>query len=72
MVAATPDHVEIRVDSACQIEDRLNSAVTDLQAIAARTRTHGILVIRLNPGHFRVSLSNRVPFGLTREATHYA
>jgi hypothetical protein len=70
MNTATVEHLEIRVDSACQIEDRLNSAVEDRQAIATRTRTHGILVTRLNPGHYRVSLSDRVPFGLTREQTH--
>jgi hypothetical protein len=60
-------HIEIRVDSVCQLEDRLNSAVKHLQAIAVRTRTHGVLVTRLNPGHFRVCLSDQVPYGLTRE-----
>ncbi len=70
MATATAEHIEIKVDSACQIEDRLNSAVKDLQVIATCTRTHGILVTRLSPGHFRVSLSDQVPFGLTREDTH--
>jgi hypothetical protein len=35
--------------------------------VAVRTRKHGILVTRLNPGHYTVSLSDSVPFGLTRE-----
>jgi hypothetical protein len=70
MNTATIEHLEIRVESAGQIEDRLNSAVKDLQAIATRTRTHGILVTRLNPGHYRIALSDQVPFGLTREHMH--
>ncbi|WP_258062043.1 hypothetical protein [Arthrobacter sp. ZGTC412] len=70
MITATAEQVEVRVDSAGEVEDRLNSAVRGLQVIAARTRTHGILVTRLSPGHFRVSLSDQVPFGLTRELVH--
>ncbi|WP_285251073.1 hypothetical protein [Pseudarthrobacter sp. fls2-241-R2A-168] len=69
MPTATADHIEIRVESAFQIEERLNSAVKDLQALAVRAGTHGILVTRLEPGHFRVSLSDQVPFGVTREST---
>ncbi|WP_163166110.1 hypothetical protein [Arthrobacter sp. Alg241-R88] len=70
MTAATVEYREIRVSSADEVEDRLNSAVRDLQVIATRSRTHGILVTRLNPGHFSVSLSDQVPFGLTRELIH--
>lgn len=69
MPTATEEYVDVRVTSAVEMEDRLNSAVQELQVIATRTRTRGILVTRLNPGHFRVSLSDRVPFGLTRELT---
>lgn len=64
---ATTECIEVRVDSAGELEGRLNSAVEDLQVIATRNRTHGILVTRLNPGHFSVSLTDQVPFGLTRE-----
>jgi hypothetical protein len=70
MTAATVEYREVRVSSAAEVEDRLNSAVRDLQVIATRSRTHGILVTRLNPGHFSVSLSDQVPFGLTRELIH--
>ena len=70
MATATAEYIEVRVNSAGEVEDRLNSAVKDLQVIAARSRTHGILVTRLNPGHFSVSLSDQVPFGLTRELIH--
>ena len=67
MNTATAEPVEIRVNSACQIEERLNAAVQILQAVARHAGTHGILVTRLNPGHFTVSLSDKVSFGLTRE-----
>jgi hypothetical protein len=70
MPTATAEYREVRVNRADEVEDRLNSAVKDLQVIATRSRTHGILVTRLNPGHFRVSLSDQVPFGLTRELIH--
>ncbi|MEW9871306.1 hypothetical protein [Arthrobacter sp. HS15c] len=68
MNTATAEHVEVRVDSARQIEERLNAAVKELQPLAASAR-HGILVTRLNPGHYTISLSEDVPFGLTRERT---
>lgn len=67
MNTATAEPVEIRVNSACQIEERLNAAVQHLQAVATSGGTQGILVTRLNPGHYTVSLSDKVPFGLTRE-----
>lgn len=70
MATATAEHIEVRVNSAGEVEDRLNSAVKDLQVIATRSGTRGILVTRLNPGHFSVSLSDQVPFGLTRELIH--
>ncbi len=67
--ANTIEAVEVRVDTACQVEERLNAAVQDLQSLAIRTR-HGILVTRLGAGHYTVSLSDKVPFGLTREHAH--
>lgn len=69
MHSTTAEPVEVKVDTARQVEERLNAAVQDLQAVATRTRTRGILMTRLNPGHYRVSLSDKVPFGLTREQT---
>jgi hypothetical protein len=69
VATATAEYVDVRVDNAGQVEDRLNSAVQDLQVKATLLRTHGILVTRLNPGHYRVALSDQVPFGLTREYT---
>jgi hypothetical protein len=66
-MTTTAEVLEVRVDTARHIEERLNAAVRNLQDVAVRTRKHGILVTRLNPGHYTVSLSDSVPFGLTRE-----
>ncbi|WP_104175555.1 hypothetical protein [Arthrobacter sp. Y81] len=67
MNTTTADVLEVKVDTAQQLEERLNAAVRSLQDVATRTRAHGILVTRLNPGHYTVSLSDSVPFGVTRE-----
>ncbi|MDR6504687.1 hypothetical protein [Arthrobacter oryzae] len=63
----TTEVLEVKVDTARHLEERLNDAVRNLQDVAVRTRKHGILVTRLNPGHYTVSLSDKVPFGITRE-----
>lgn len=63
----TTEVVEVKVETARQLEERLDAAVRDLQLVAARTRNQGILVTRLNPGHYTLLLSDTVPFGLTRE-----
>ncbi|MEK0155778.1 hypothetical protein [Arthrobacter oryzae] len=63
----TAEVLEVKVDTARQLEERLNAAVRNLQLVAAHTRNRGILVTRLDPGHYTVSLSEHVPFGLTRE-----
>jgi hypothetical protein len=68
MNSATAESLEVRVDCASQIEERLNAAVQDLQTVAARTG-HGILVTRLSPGQYTIALSAQVPFGQTRERT---
>jgi hypothetical protein len=67
MNSTTADVLEVKVDTARQLEERLDAAVRSLQGAATRTRAHGILVTRLNPGHYTVSLSDTVPFGETRE-----
>jgi hypothetical protein len=67
MNTTTAEVVEVKVETARQLEERLDAAVRDLQLVAARTRNRGILVTRLNPGHYTLSLSDTVPFGLTRE-----
>ncbi|NQD90631.1 hypothetical protein HP499_22885 [Paenarthrobacter sp. CM16] len=69
MNTAADTSVEVRVETATQLEDQLNAAIQHLQPQATRSG-HGILVTRLNPGHFTISVSDEVPFGLTRERSH--
>ncbi|CAH0207824.1 hypothetical protein SRABI83_02066 [Arthrobacter sp. Bi83] len=70
MNTTTAQPVEVKVDSARHVEERLNSVVRDLQMVASRTHDKGILVTWLSPGHYTVSLSDDVPYGLTRELVH--
>ena len=51
---STTEVLDVKVDTARQLEERLNAAVRNLQDVAIRTRAHGILVTRLNPGHYTV------------------
>jgi hypothetical protein len=60
--------VEVRVDTASQIESMLEAAIEKLQPMATLSR-QGILVTRLDPGHFSISVSDAVPFGVTLERT---
>ena len=59
--------IEVIADSTRLVEARLDAAVLDLQSVASRTGTRGIMVTRLNPGHFIVALSDEVPYGRTHE-----
>jgi hypothetical protein len=59
--------IEVIADTARLVEARLDAAVLDLQSMATRTGTRGIMVTRLNPGHYTVALSDEVPFGRTHE-----
>jgi hypothetical protein len=58
--------IQIRVTSAHQVDERLNAAVALLQKPEISSR-RGILVVRAEPGYYIVSLSDEVPFGLSRE-----
>lgn len=53
---AIAEHLAVRVESAHEIEERLNAVVLDLQPVAARVR-QGLLETRLSPGHFAISQS---------------
>jgi hypothetical protein len=58
---------EVKVENANLLDERLNTAVAAMQIIAMGSRTQGIKVTRLRPGHYTVALSDAVPFGVTRE-----
>lgn len=61
------DVINIHVTSRSALEERLDEAVKKLQDAAALTQTHGILVTRHEPGRYTVSLTDEVPYGITRE-----
>jgi hypothetical protein len=62
------DAIRIHVTSR-RLDEKLEVAVKQLQAVAMRTRTHGILVTRHGPGEYTATLSDQVPFGTTMERT---
>ncbi|MCU1517485.1 MAG: hypothetical protein JWQ75_2206 [Pseudarthrobacter sp.] len=45
----------------------MNTSTAEHVEVRVDSARHGILVTRLNPGHYRISLSEDVPVGLTRE-----
>lgn len=65
---STPiDRIDIDVDRRHLLDEELDAAVRRLQEIALPTGTHGILVTRIAPGRYTATLSDQVPFGMTRE-----
>ncbi len=69
-MTAASNSIEIKVDNRGALDDRLTAAVQGLQEIAMTGGTHGILITRLEPGHYTAALSDQVPFGMTRELIH--
>jgi hypothetical protein len=59
--------IDIHVDDRRILDERLDAAVKDLQEAAMLTGTHGIIVTRNRPGSYTATLSEQVPFGMTRE-----
>ncbi|MDN4645995.1 hypothetical protein QCD75_18655 [Arthrobacter sp. PsM3] len=69
-MSALADPIDIHVSSHSVLDERLEVAVSQLQGVAMLSKSHGILVTRHGPGHYTASLSDRVPFGMTRELLH--
>ena len=59
--------IDIQVDDRKVLDEKLDAAVKDLQEAAMLTGTHGIIVTRNRPGSYTATLSDQVPFGMTRE-----
>jgi hypothetical protein len=59
--------IDIHVSDRRVLDERLDAAVKDLQEAAMLTGTHGIIVTRNRPGSYTATLSDQVPFGMTRE-----
>jgi hypothetical protein len=65
---STPiDRIDIDVPSRHLLDQELDAAVGRLQEVALPAGTHGILVTRVAPGRYTATLSDQVPFGMTRE-----
>jgi hypothetical protein len=64
---STTNTIDIQVDDRKILDERLDAAVKRLQEAAILTGTHGIMVTRNKPGSYTATLSDQVPFGMTRE-----
>jgi hypothetical protein len=64
---STTNTIDIQVDDRQILDERLDAAVQCLQEAAMVTGTHGIMVTRHRPGSYTATLSDQVPFGMTRE-----
>jgi hypothetical protein len=67
MQTSADDAIHIHVTSRRALDEKLEVAMKQLQAVAMRARTHGILFTRHEPGAYTASLSDQVPFGITME-----
>lgn len=59
--------IEVKVDSATHLHERLNAAVETARQKAIKHGKHGILVTQYGYGNFMVAISPEVPYGLTLE-----
>lgn len=59
--------IEVNVDNAAHLHERLNAAVETARQKATKHGKHGILVSQHGYGNFTVAISPEVPFGLTLE-----
>lgn len=62
--------IDVQAEDALQLEERLNAALEDLQHAATVTCSQGILIDRVQPGRYTVSLSSEVPYGYTHERSY--
>ncbi len=67
MNTATDTELDIHVTDRASMEASIEEAMLELVNAARISGTHGILITRLDHGHFRAALSKGVPFGYTEE-----
>lgn len=60
--------IDLEFSTAAEMHAGLEVAVAELIEVAAKDASCGILVTRLHPGRYTVSLDESVPFGETYEA----
>lgn len=67
MITISPDTLTIKATDRASMDRELDEAVSAARTVAMRERRRGILVSRHGHDTFTVTLSDSVPFGLTRE-----
>ena len=63
----TLDDGRFRSTASPVLQELLSTAESRLQAEASQERGQGILATRIDPGHYVLTLSDRVPYGTTME-----
>lgn len=63
---STEKSITLTITHRAELEHRLDSAVSGLLGPAKQLK-QGVLVTRLSPESFNVSLSEKVPYGITLE-----
>jgi hypothetical protein len=58
--------IDIHASNRLELDECLDAAEEQLKEIAMLTGTHGILVVRRQPGHYSAHLTPEVPFGTTQ------
>jgi hypothetical protein len=67
MHSQAAEHVEVLVTDPERLYDLLDNAEAELRQVASPECCAGIMVTRHNPGRYTLILSEKVPFGETRE-----
>lgn len=62
-----PQELVVTAATKAQLEVHLSGAIDRIRDTAMIERRRGILVTHQAPGQFKVTLSDEVPFGLTRQ-----
>lgn len=62
----SPGMLEVNVKDACEVDEALQKAVSQVTEAAVRHQT-GVLVTRVGPGRYIVRAHPAVPYGLTRQ-----
>ena len=55
-----------------EADEKLNSSIQQLLALAQENPVQGILVTKHGPGRFTVELNDQVPYGETWESVRFA
>ena len=68
----TPHCLAIVATTRSEADEKLNSSIQQLLALAQENPVRGILVTKHGPGRFTVELNDQVPYGETWESVRFA